>query len=498
MTAETAQQIDRRYSELAGHLRACWAFEQFFHRLRRNLPDREVEPSPGDFREVLDQFKELGRDLPSGVPAEIAARLDRFELRLRDRAAQLSVQDSRVSASDLRRFLGRVRRLDEDLLLELLRFHVFAAGVRHWDSDLVDKVDFLLSRLGEEIAGPLLSHDRIRLTSSLASLWATAPIEPPNKALLGALRAQIADVEWALDSIEDLAMLEDEDIVGRYRKLKHGLGPLLVEPTIAEAVLRANGRLSRVVQRLHGEEEWHLAANFALMTKLQEDAALSETLSIEVESLRLEMERLEEGRRHDDVRNATVRRVRRQVDSILPRMQSPAEQQTSEQVLEEPVVEPAEPAKPLSMEEVGELFLQRLFAQLEALLVATDSVDEAETVLQDPGLPFGLERREIEAFLLLRGQAGHSSEDRLLLTAAALRLRLKVLRDHLEAGEGDEAEREAQSALELGETLLTEFSGRIATAERAAATQDAADLRFLRVMLMKDFSTLWLEVKGAN
>ncbi len=362
-----------------------------FYRLRRHLPDRDVEVSSPGFSEVLDRFREIGQVLPSGEPADLAHRLDEVELQLRDRAAELSVQDSRVSASDLRRFLGRVRRLDEDLLLELLRFHVFAAGVRHWDRDLVDKVDFLLSRLGEEIAGPLLRQDRVRLTSSLASLRAAAPIETPSAALLGALRAQISDIEAELDSIDTLAMVEDQDVVGRYRKLKHGLGPLLVEPTIAQAVLSANSHLGRLVQHLHDEEEWHLAASFGRMTKLQEEARLSEILSLEVESLRFDMERLEEGRRHDDVRIAAVRSVRRQVDSILPRMDSERESDLNEDALSAPVGQAPETSEPMSVEEVGRVVLDRFFSRLEALLVGSDSVDEAEAVLQDPGLPFGLE-----------------------------------------------------------------------------------------------------------
>jgi hypothetical protein len=502
------KRVAKRYSELAGHLKACWAFEQFFHRLSRTLPDLESNSSGGHFRDILDELQETGRGFETRDAEETDSRLDDLERQMRRSAVKLSEQDSRVSASDLRRFLGRVRRLDEDLLLALLRFYVFMTGVGRWSADTVDKVDFLLSRLGEEIAGPLLSQDRVRLTSSLASLRAAASGPFPAKEVLAAMRGQIIEVKESLEGIESLEDLEESGIVPAYRKLKHGLGPMLVEPGIARAVLRTNNHLGRLVQRLYDEEEWHLAAGFARMARLQEGAELTEHLSLEMESLRLDMERLEEGRRHDDVRIAAVRRVRQQADSILPLMDSPPEEVRSQE--EESPEAPGEPemqsmeapdsvfSEPQSREEVAKRFRQRLFGQLEALLVGTDSVDEAEAILQDPGLPFGLERREIEAFMLLRAQAGHSDEDRMLLTAAALRLRLNMLRDHLEAGGEGQAEEEAQSALELSEFLLGEFDRYIEAAERMGAANDAAELQLLKVMLMKNFSILWLEVRGAS
>jgi len=120
-------------------------------------------------------------------------------------------------------------------------------------------------------------------------------------------------------------------------------------------------------------------------------------------------------------------------------------------------------------------------------------------VLQDPSLPLGLERREVEAFLLLRDDASAEPElDRMLLIGAALRLRLAILCDHLEAGASGLTELEASVALELGEDLLQRFQEVIARIETAGPTAESSRLRFLRICLMRDYSTLWLEVHGAS
>ena len=106
MSTEEQQQVTKRYSELAGQLKACWAFEQFFHRLSRTLPDLAAASSGSDLKGVLNELRKIGRDLETADAVETVARLDDLERQLRRRAARLSEQDSRVSASDLRRFLG--------------------------------------------------------------------------------------------------------------------------------------------------------------------------------------------------------------------------------------------------------------------------------------------------------------------------------------------------------------------------------------------------------
>lgn len=492
--------LDRRYSELAGHLKACWVFDQFRRRLRRRLSESEPGGDEVDFGEAYRELKEIAGSLNTLGHELLTKRLDDLERLLGQTAARLRQQDSELSAADVRRFIGRVRRLDEELLFELLRFYVFSSRGRAWDAELTDKIDFLLSRLGEEISGTMLSQDRVRLKAGLVSLWDLTQARLPTKAVVAALRDDIDQVAEQVARVSDLEELEAQGTVRRYRKLKHGLGPLLLEPSVAQAVLQTNAAMGRKVQQLYDQEEWAIARGFSRLAAIGETGGLAEPLSIEIESLRFDMERFEEGRRYGDVRIGTVREVRRLADSILPRLDEfEAEQPAAEGRPEPPVSTSDLEVRLPSKADLEKQLLEKLFGQLETLLAASGTVDEAEQVLQDPGLPLGLERPEVEGFLLLRDDASPEPEfDRMLLTAASLRLHLSILHDHLEAGATGLAEIEAALGLELAEELLERFQRLILDLETDGPNAQSADLRFLRVRLMHSYASLWLEIYSAR
>ena len=94
-------------------------------------------------------------------------------------------------------------------------------------------------------------------------------------------------------------------------------------------------------------------------------------------------------------------------------------------------------------------------------------------------------------------QGADSPIDRLVLTGAALRLRLKTLRDQLEAGLGGRVEEESEAALALAEELMRRFDDEITGAEARAWKEWVAEARALRVLLMRDYSVLWLELHGS-
>jgi hypothetical protein len=496
MSLNQRQPLDRRYSELAGHLKACWVFDQFHHRLRRRLSESDASFGAVDFGEAYRELKEIAAGLDTLEHEVLAKRLDDLELRLGREAARLREQDSRLSAADLRRFVGRVRRLDEELLFELLRFYILTSRGRSWDVDLTDKVDFLLSRLGEEISGAKLSQDRVRLKAGLVSLWNLTQTSPPKKAVVSAIRDEISGIAAIVTEVANLEELEAKGTVHRYRKLKHGLGPMLLEPSVAQAVLDTNAAMGWKVQQLCDQEEWKIARGFSRLDEIGESAGLAESLGIELESLRFDLERLEEGRRHDDMRIAAVRRVTRLAEAILPRLDSAhseAERQDTTKAERTPSIDlsPEVPKK----DELRSELLEKLFGQLETLLAASGSVEEAEGILQDPGLSLGLERREVEAFLLLRDDASPDPEiDRTLLAAASLRLRLSILHDHLEAGASGLAELEAAAGLELAEEIIEWLRSLILDLESGGASEPSSDLRLLRALLMQAYASLWLEI----
>lgn len=514
---------ERRCGVLASQLMACWTYERFHHRLERSDRAEAGDPLSSRLESVHARLRSIRESLGDDDADDPEADLDEIETELRRSAAELLAEDSRVGASDLRRFLTRVRRLDEDLLVGLLRFYLLAHRDESWDPTVVDKIDFLLSRLGEEISGPLLERDRVRLHATLEALWRRAGSEPPPPTVLAALRRQVEAVRRELGEIPDLDGLDDSGIIPRYRRLKHGLGRLLVEPSLTEEVLRTNAALSRTVRRLHAAEEWQIATDFARLRELEARHGLPEALSLEIESLHHDMELYEQGRRWDDVRLDTLHRLRRELRDIQPHIaELLADEEVSDEsesrpqpqsdaapeVTDDGTAEPAGPGRPVPLEEPAARsdlrweLVGQLYRGLESVVEAASSLDEAEEVLRDPGLPYDLEQRELAAFLVLRdGGGAEATRERLVFTAASVRYRLGALREALEDGQDGQdgkALRAARGSLRLAEDLLEELGEEVAAAAVAVEQEWTETLRLSRVLLMRDYAALWLEVHGAG
>lgn len=496
------RRLDRQYLDLAGHLKACLAFERFHHRLRRGRAEHATPPRRSPFLSAYSELQSIAAELDSGDQRSLASRLSELENRLHQEAVRLGEVDRELGPGEVRRFVRRGRRLDGEVLLELLHFYVFAWRRRAWDADLTDKVDFLMSRMGEEVSGPSLSQDRVRLRASLQYLWRLAQARPIQAAVIAALTTEIEEVGERVATFASLDDLRTSGTIERYREIKHGVGPMFVEPSVALAILETNLELGRKVQNLYDLEEDVISEGLSRLEEIEASAGFSEFMSLELDSLRLDIERLGEGREQDDVRIDTVRRLREQAEVVLSRLE------------EIDAVDPAEtsdgppPARSASPDDEGDLevlagdalasdLLERLIGQLESLLIATGTLEQADSVLQDPGLPLDLERREIEAFLLLRDESSPDAAlDRRLLSVASLRQRLSILHDHLAAGVSGLAELEAAAALDLAEEFLLWFREVVAELESGGPTNESAEIRFLEVRLMNAYSSLWLEVNG--
>jgi len=94
--------------------------------------------------------------------------------------AALAEDDRLIPPSTLRQFFERVKAGDEELLLSILKFYYYAGSL---GPDEMDKVDFLLTRLGtaKDADGEIVlkpAADLEKLSAALLSLTARPPIAP--------------------------------------------------------------------------------------------------------------------------------------------------------------------------------------------------------------------------------------------------------------------------------------------------------------------------------
>ena len=87
----------------------------------------------------------------------------------------------------LRQFFRRVKNYDEKILTQLVRFYLYAHVSGPWPTERLDKIDFLLARLSEEVddrSGELVLRDHHRLTEIFQGIWAQLGEAPPGDQLI--------------------------------------------------------------------------------------------------------------------------------------------------------------------------------------------------------------------------------------------------------------------------------------------------------------------------
>jgi len=152
MSVQELSHLHRRYVDLSQRFRAAWVYHQFLHSLARVNGD-EATPSPftGRFQDLYTQLKECSQSLTPAEATNLKGRFDDIGAEVAELINALLAEDSKVSPTTLRQFFQKFRNYDEKILAQLIRFYLFACAEPDWHADRRDKVDFLISRLGDEL-----------------------------------------------------------------------------------------------------------------------------------------------------------------------------------------------------------------------------------------------------------------------------------------------------------------------------------------------------------
>ena len=146
MTVDAAGDLQTRYGRLSDRFKATWTSHQFASGVFGQILGEEL-PYEIDFKLLFERIKGAGRVLNGTYPNEVGTLLDNLEEDL-DRTAQLVLTaDARLSPSLLRRFFDRLKRPDDSLVDQLIKFYLYADAV---EGDRRDKLDLLFTRIGED------------------------------------------------------------------------------------------------------------------------------------------------------------------------------------------------------------------------------------------------------------------------------------------------------------------------------------------------------------
>lgn len=509
MSVQEVDALHRRYVALSHRFRAVWVHHQLVQSLRKVFPDVSGSQHAGDFQLLHTALKEVSEGLGTADPERVNSRLDQIESRLSELSARLVREDTRVPPERLRQFFQRYQKHDEKILLQLARFYVLASTHEGWHPDRVDKLDFLLTRVGQsdaEDSEQYHLHGRKRLEEILHSLWSSTGNGEIDTALREQRLRAVETVRAELKAVSNLDDLNERGLLDRFREIKHGLGRLLVQPELGLAVLETNLAFKNLVRRLHRQEERRIVADYQQIFELEGEARLDGQLEEDLQVFRREIEQFETNLQDDGLRLSDLARIRGRIKSLLPRLQSAAKPSGEIPVPDTGEIQFLEEEDHASRDVAGtgalEALVEKELAEIDRTLsdVPESLGGSARSACLHPDVyPLRLEPREIVAWRRVHDDRDADRYERFLLAGAALRLRVKrhaeeiqELMDETVRSADAPVYQESRQTLKAADRCWRLLEQRMEQHLLEGKPNEARQLMILRMRLLRELSGLWL------
>jgi hypothetical protein len=490
----------RRYVDLAGRFKAGWTFHQFLQGLQKFFVEAEIPRYPSDFQEIHAALKVVAENLTGPESSQVAQELDRAARLLAQMVALLAAADARVSPPLLRQFFERVRNYDDQILAQMVRFYLLLAREEGLSGNRLDKVDFLVTKLSEEIdpvSGAVLMRDRARLREIFTGFWSMFDDLQPDLSWLEDRREEIDDYRRELGALADLDALADSRLVARYRETKQILGRYLIHPEVLATVVETNISVKNKVRQNFRIEEERILSESKRILEMESQVPVDMQLDQELSLFRQRLEEYERKQRSDNVKLDDIAFLRRQVEDLMPRLmqRSPGSEPASGRISGDAA---SSGHVVLPDESLGVHYQEVIEA-----LGGTDKIAPPKQVALDREIyHLRLEPREIVAYRRLHVHPeGDADVERFLLEAAALRLKMNQeaaeiteILDETAVTKNSPVFERARRTTQLADAQIQRFGRLIEDAVRNSLFAEAQQLQLLRMRLIRDYSGLWLLV----
>jgi hypothetical protein len=495
---------------LSDRFKSLWTFHQFATGVYRNLL-REDLPYHFDFHRTYEQIKGISAKLNATEIADAATVIVRSETIL-DRATESLIKaDDGITPSLVRRFFEKLKRQDDNIITFLIKFYLYADAV---EGDRRDKLDFLFTRLGEDLqsmSGEFAPRDSLEFRERILALVSILRVaNTGSDEIMRTIRAirSLRDEILAAETFDDLT---ERNLLKNARTFKHRVGDLYFQPDILIAIIELNiGAKNRFLRLYHSEEHRLLEEAEKLM---QHGHAIERNfgdsnpqLVEEIARFRDFKERFDELRAQSNVKHDVIAQLKASMSAILAQLEGGID--PPEEVLDEL------PREFLIQAEHNQNVTER-FGRDEVLLrfltriaSAIDSVpaDLPDDEMGERGAirDLRLEPWEVTAYQKLfdrrPAEADEDNEDlwMLFLRAAALRIKVDeeatILATTLAAGVKPDAEllTKAKQSLDTAKELDEDFGDFLHEAVYYSNAKFLHQLYRSRFRLLRGFSGLWL------
>ncbi|HEX9983879.1 MAG TPA: hypothetical protein VGF69_11490 [Thermoanaerobaculia bacterium] len=313
-----------RYVRLADRFKSMWTFHQFatgvFKAFVSEPPAYKI-----DFQRIFDGIKHASGLLTDSQASSAAKALDSSEAALDAATRQLLKADDLLGPSLVRRFFEKLRKQDESVIHNLIKFYLYADAV---EGDRRDKLDFLFTRIGEDFIsdkGEYVSRDSLEFRERVMALVSVVRVgEAPKDEIVNLIRA-IRTMREDLLSVRTFDELTQRKLLRNTRTFKHRIGDLYFQPDVLLAIVELNVVTKNRFMRLYEGEEQRIVED---ARKLMEhgpaiEASFGDTnpaLIGEIARFREFKERFDESRAQSNVKHDMLAQLKASMSNILAQL----------------------------------------------------------------------------------------------------------------------------------------------------------------------------------
>ncbi len=501
--------LESRQMRLSARFKAAWAFHQLLVGMERMGAIEHFENKSSEFQSLYSRLRELSDSShdPTAGRKDLDPRLLGLKQEIGQVIQELDEADRRISPSGLRLFFQQIRSLDERILIEIVRFYIEIQKGKKWESDRLDKADYVLSRLSELVAGPGLKGDRTRLDKVLGAISSGIDFEPLDDSELQqiteALKDQRSEVRW----IKTFEELNKSGRIDLYRALKHEMGSKIFYPTVLPLIVEVNSSFRTRIDELRDQAETRLVDEFQRLSQLHKSAGVAEDeVTDELDRLEGRVEEFRSRVKESNIRLVELVDLSRDIDDIAERFESrfrgtevtPAVESVSSGTDREPLTISAPHALVPDIE-----LLQPFWSELFSGLSSLGEELSPEQVAVAPAVAgYRLEVREVVAFRRLVGDGDFEKvQEQFILAAAVVRWRIlqivAQIRDLLRDGSGSvppEVLSAARETCRIGDAYVKYYSHLIDQSVFESQGEIARSFQSLQTRLIRDLSGLMILV----
>ena len=502
--------LHRRYVDLAGRFKSAWTFHQFLQGLQKFFAEVEIGRYPSDFQEIHGTLKSIADNLNGGDPQRMIRDLDIVERQLGQMTAILTAADGRVTPPLLRQFFDRVKNFDEQILAQMVRFYLGPLGEGAIHPDRQDKLDFLVTKLSEEVdrvTGSFVLRDRTRLRELYQGFWSMLPGVSIEPEMLSTRKSEVELFRQELGGLGNFEELTGSGFVQRFRDFKHLLGRYLFHPEILMTIVEANVAVkNRVRQYYRVEEQRILEESHKILQEGSDTPGAG--LDSGVIELRQAVEQFERKQQRDNVKLDDLALLRRQVEELAPVLAARKRRAGAVEGADGAAFDLPDGAGGETVALPGSIETRSPhYQEIVDVLGASDERATPKAVaLSRDVYHLRLEPREVVAFRRVEvEQIADTELERFLLDAAALRLRINheagqitELLDESSVTKDAPIFERARATTRVADVVVQRFSSFIDAAVQESSFGEAQQLQLLRMRLIRDYSGLWLLVNRPN